>query len=35
MGITDGMDWIDQIGLIEASRLVSMQTPLENGDDDD
>lgn len=31
---TDGMDWVDQLGLLEAARLASTQSPLEPDDDD-
>lgn len=29
IGNTNGMDWVDQVGLLEAARIISHQEPIE------
>lgn len=33
MSVTDGVDWMDQIGIIETAKIMCAQAPLESDDD--
>lgn len=35
MANTNGCDWIDQMGIMETAKLICIQTPITQGDDDD
>lgn len=35
MSNSDGVDWIEQVGLIETARIMSIQTPIVRREDDD